>query len=323
MLLRMTLLALALTLALPAAHAAELNVAASDIGAGSQPAGGALVDVIHVQRRLEQAFANQGVTVNWHFFKGAAPQINEAFASGQVDVAYLGDLGALIGRSAGLDTHAVAVAARGIAHYLAVPPGSPVHSLSDLKGKTVGLFRGTAAQLSFIGALRTAGMTERDVRIINLDFGAASAALAGKQIDATWGGANVLALRDRGQAEIPLSTRTLGGAGDLAGLVVVSGRLLREHPEWARTVVEVQQQAAAWASQPENRNAYLQLLANQAAYPLKLLEEDLEGAPALSALLAPGFDPGIRQQLRSATDIARAGGMIRRDVDLEAWITTP
>lgn len=309
-----------LPLALADTPAPQLIVAVSDIGAGGKPAGGGLVDVIHSRGLLEKAFAAQGVTVKWHFFKGAAPLINESFANGQVDMAYLGDLGSIIGKAGGLDTRVVAVAARGVAHYLAVPPGSSIQRLADLKGKRVGLFRGTAAQLSFISALHTAGLTEQDLSVINLDFVAASAALAARQIDATWGGANVLALRERGLAEVPVSTRSLGGAGELAGLVLVSGRLLEQHPDWVQSIVQVQREASTWASAPQNREAYLQLLAEQSAYPPSLLRADLEGAPALSVLLSPELDPGFISQLKQAIASAKSARLIRRDIDLEHWL---
>ncbi|WP_045491678.1 ABC transporter substrate-binding protein [Pseudomonas sp. StFLB209] len=302
------------------AEALQLNVAVSDIGAGGKPAGGALVDVIHAQQRLEKALAPKGVQVKWHFIKGAAPLINESFANGQIDMAYLGDLGSIVGKSGGLDTRVVAVAARGIAHHLAVAPGSDIHSLGDLKGKRVAVFRGTAAQLSLIGALRTAGLTEQDLKVVNLDFAAASAALAARQIDATWGGANVLALKRRGLAEIPVSTRSLGGAGELAGLVLVSGRLLEKHPDWVQSIVQVQREAATWASTPDHREAYLQLLSEQADYPIDLLRSDLEGAPPLSQLLSPELDPAFVAQLRQAIDSAKEARLIRRDIDLQQWL---
>ncbi|WP_164106710.1 ABC transporter substrate-binding protein, partial [Stenotrophomonas maltophilia] len=82
----------------------------------------------------------------------------------------------------------------------------------DLKGKRVGIFRGTASQLSFDNALASVGLSEKDLKVINLDFSAALSALAARQIDATWGLAGLFALRDRGLAEIPLSTRDLNGA---------------------------------------------------------------------------------------------------------------
>jgi sulfonate transport system substrate-binding protein len=300
------------------AYAADLNIAVSDIGAGAQPAGGGLVDVIHSQQRLEKALAAQGVTVKWHFFKGAAPLINEAFANGQLDVAYLGDLGSIVGKSAGLDTRVVAAAARGGNHYLAVAPGSPIHLVADLRGKRVGLFRGTAAQLSFAAALHSAGLSEKDLNVINLDFAAASAALGAGQIDATWGGLNILALRDRGQAEVPFSTHSLGGAGELSGLVLVSGRLLNEHPEWVRALVQVQRQAARWAS--DNRDAYIQLAAEQTGYPAALLRADLDASAPLAEVVSPELDAAFVARLQADVNAARDARLIRRDVDVGQWL---
>lgn len=298
----------------------RLCIAVPDIGAGSQPADGVLVDVIRAQRRLERAFAPLGVTVEWHFFKGAAPLINESFANGQLDVAYLGDLGAIVGRSAGLDTRMIAAVARGITHYLAVPPNSSIHDLAQLKGRRVGLFRGTAAELSFIEALRSAGLTPADVRLVNLDFAAASAALAAGQLDATWGGLNALALAERGLARLPVATSDLGGAGDLSGLLVVSGSLAAKHPDWVRTLVRVQHEAAAWASDPEHREAYLKLLAERTGYPATLLRQDLDRSVPLATRLSPDRDTGFRERLQDAINTALQARLIRRDIALDAWL---
>ncbi len=196
-----------------AAPPKEIRIAVPDVSAGSSHSGGGVVDVLYTRQLLEKEFANDGITVKWSFFKGAGPVVNEAFANGQVDFAYLGDLAAIIGKSGGLDSRLLAATARGVNHYLGVQPGSGIKTLEDLKGKRVGIFRGTASQLSFDNALASVGLSEKDLKVINLDFSAALSALAARQIDATWGLAGLFALRDRGLAEIPLSTRDLDGAG--------------------------------------------------------------------------------------------------------------
>ncbi|WP_162947101.1 ABC transporter substrate-binding protein, partial [Pseudomonas aeruginosa] len=198
-----------------AAPPKEIRIAVPDVSAGSSHSGGGVVDVLYTRQLLEKEFANDGIAVKWSFFKGAGPVVNEAFANGQVDFAYLGDLAAIIGKSGGLDSRLLAATARGVNHYLGVQPGSGIKTLEDLKGKRVGIFRGTASQLSFDNALASVGLSEKDLKVINLDFSAALSALAARQIDATWGLAGLFALRDRGLAEIPLSTRDLNGAGTL------------------------------------------------------------------------------------------------------------
>ena len=158
----------------------EIRIAVPDLSAGTQHSGGGVVDVLREQQIFEKAFADQGIKIQWSFFKGAGPVINEAFANGQVDLAYLGDLAAIIGKSNGLDTRLLSASARGVKHYLGVVPGSGIKTLHDLKGKRVAIFRGTASQLSFDAALASQGLSEKDVKVINLDFNAAVAALAAK-----------------------------------------------------------------------------------------------------------------------------------------------
>ncbi|TBV04346.1 ABC transporter substrate-binding protein [Stutzerimonas kirkiae] len=308
-------------MAQPAWAASEIRIAVSDIGATTRHSGGGLVDVLYARQLLEQEFAEDGIQVRWVFIKGAGPLINEAFANGQVDLAYLGDLASIIGKSGGLDTRLVAAAARGVNHYLAVRPDSSIETFADLKGKRVGLFRGTAAQLSFIDALQTAGLSERDLRVINLDFAAASAALAAGHIDATWGGNNALALAERGLARLPLSTKqTRDGAGQLSGLVLATRAFAEAHPDWLRRLLSVHRQAARWASDPANLDAYLELQSHQSGYPQSLLRAELEGAPPLSELLSPELDQGFVEKLRASVASARQAGLIRRDIDLQQWL---
>jgi sulfonate transport system substrate-binding protein len=145
--------------------------------------------------RSSKAFADQGIKIQWNFFKGAGPVINEAFANGQVDLAYLGDLAAIIGKSNGLDTRLLS--ATRVKQYLGVVPGSGIKTLQDLKGKRVAIFRGTASQLSFDAALASQGLSEKDLKVINLDFNAAVAALAAKQIDASWGSSGLTHCKPR------------------------------------------------------------------------------------------------------------------------------
>ena len=243
-----------------AADLKEIRIAVPDLSAGSQHSGGGITDVLRQQQIFEKAFADQGIKIQWNYFKGAGPVINEAFANGQVDLAYLGDLAAIIGRSNGLDTRLLSASARDIKQYLGVVPGSGIKTLQDLKGKRVAVFRGTASQLSFDSALASQGLSEKDLKVINLDFNAAGAALAAKQIDATWGGANLNALQAKGLAEIPLTTKDLGGAGSVQAVLVGSGKFVDAHPEVVAKLLKAQQQAVQWLTDDNNKQAYIDLV---------------------------------------------------------------
>jgi len=296
----------------------EIRIAVPDVGAGQNHSGGGLVDVLYTRKLLEKEFAKDGIEIKWTHFKGAGPVINEAFANGQVDFAYLGDLAAIIGKASGLDTRLLAATGRGVNHYLGVQPGSGIKTLADLKGKRVGIFRGTASQLSFDNALASAGLSEKDLKVISLDFNAALAALAAKQIDATWGLAGLFALREKGLAEIPLSTRDLGGAGTLQAVLIGNGAFVDAHPEITQRLLKVELQALAWAGAEANHAAFIDLVSNQAGYPPIVLQTEYKDRP-LAEALSPQLDAGFLGQLDASIQAARQYGLIRRDFKAADW----
>ena len=302
-----------------AADLKEIRIAVPDLSAGSQHSGGGITDVLHQQQIFEKAFADQGIKIQWNYFKGAGPVINEAFANGQVDLAYLGDLAAIIGRSNGLDTRLLSASARDIKQYLGVVPGSGIKTLQDLKGKRVAVFRGTASQLSFDSALASQGLSEKDLKVINLDFNAAGAALAAKQIDATWGGANLNALQAKGLAEIPLTTKDLGGAGSVQSVLVGSGKFVDEHPEIITQLLKVQQQAVQWLTDDNNKQAYIDLVAGLASYPPVILSNDLKNEK-LSALFPSTLDPVFLGKLQDSVDLASKERLIRKSFQVSDWV---
>ncbi|SDJ95043.1 sulfonate transport system substrate-binding protein [Pseudomonas delhiensis] len=296
----------------------EIRIAVPDVGAGQNHSGGGIVDVLHTRKLLEKEFANDGIEIKWTYFKGAGPVINEAFANGQVDFAYLGDLAAIIGKASGLDTRLLAATGRGVNHYLGVQPGSGIKTLADLKGKRVGIFRGTASQLSFDNALASVGLGEKDLKVISLDFNAALAALAARQIDATWGLAGLFALREKGLAEIPLSTRDLGGAGTLQAVLVGNGAFVDAHPEITQRLLKVELQALAWAGAEANHAAFIDLVSNQAGYPPIILQTEYKDRPLADAL-SPQLDAGFLGQLDASIQAAKQYGLIRRDFKAADW----
>jgi sulfonate transport system substrate-binding protein len=312
---------LSLSASVAQAAVTEIRIAVPDIGAGTNNSGGGVVDVLRQRQIIEKEFAADGIKIQWTFFKGAGPVINEAFANKQVDLAYLGDLAAIIGKSNGLDTRLLSAVARNIKYYLAVQPGSPIKNLVDLKGKRVGIFKGTANQLSFDAALASQGLTERDYQVINLDMNAANAALAAKQIDATWGVANVLALNAKGLADIPLSSDDLNGAGSALTVLIGSRTFVEENPEIVARYVKAQQIAIRWLQEESNRDAYIKLVAEQAGYPELLLRKDLDTSN-FHEIFSPLLDKAFLDQLKQGVEIASAQRLIRKPFKVDDWVSS-
>lgn len=309
----------ALPLAALAAQPDVIRIAVPDLSAGSKPSAGGVVDVLRDQQLLEKEFAKDGIRIDWRFFKGAGPVVNEALANGQADFAYLGDLAAIIGKANGLDTRVLSAGVRGVKSYLGVVPGSGIHNLADLKGKRVAVFRGTANQLSFASALASQGLSERELKVINLDFNAANAALAAKQIDATWGLSNLLSLRERGLVELPVNSRDLKGAGSTQAVLLGTGDFIRQHPELVQRLVNAQLQAVKWLRDEHNRDAYIDLVATTANWPKSILRDDL-AQENLATYFDPRLDAGFVGLLQQGVDLAAKERLIRRDFQVSEWV---
>ncbi|WP_236207512.1 ABC transporter substrate-binding protein [Pseudomonas tohonis] len=296
----------------------EIRIAVPDLSAGSEHSGGGVVDVLRSRQILEQEFAKDGIEIQWRFFKGAGPVINEALANSQVDFAYLGDLAAIIGKASGLDTRLLSATARDVKSYLGVVPGSGIKTLEDLKGKRVAVFRGTANQLSFANALASRGLSERDYKVINLDFNAANAALAARQVDASWGLAGLIALREKGLAELPLSTRDLGGAGSTQAVLVGTGAFVREYPEITARLVKAQQQAVEWLRDDNHKQAYVELVSRLASYPPVILGTDLKD-DSFHRIFDPRLDADFLARLQKGVDFAAEQRLIRKPFQVADW----
>jgi sulfonate transport system substrate-binding protein len=296
-----------------------IRIASPDLSAGAKHAGGGVVDVLNLTRALEKEFERDGIKVEWNFFKGAGPAINEAFASRQLDFAFIGDLPVIIGRASGLDTRLLLAAGRGSNSYLAVVPGSGIRTLADLKGKRVGLLRGTADELSFAAALASQGLSEKDIQIINLDFNAVNAAIAARRIDATWATARVFALRDRGLVTLPVDSRQLQGAGAVAGGLVADQAFLDAHPAIAQRVVTTVVRALHWASLEQNRAELAGLQAEQSGYPRSIFEEVLAGAD-LGFVTSPLLDTYFLDNLKQKIALAREHNLIRKSFEIGPFL---
>src|SRR5262245_64348682 len=83
------------------------------VGIDNRPFGyGDNVSVAHIGQFIENEFKNDpDVKVEWTFFRGAGPAVNEAIANGQLDFgAGEGDLPSIVARSKGLKTKIILAA---------------------------------------------------------------------------------------------------------------------------------------------------------------------------------------------------------------------
>lgn len=298
-----------------------IRIGSPDLTAGQKHAGGGVVDVLYTKKWLEQEFAKNKINVEWYFFKGAGPAINEALANNQLDFAFLGDLPPIIGKANGLDTQLLVPTARGITNYLAVRSDLKIKNFAELKGKRVGLLRGTADELSIVAALSSQGLKPSDVRLVNLDFNAVNAALAAKKIDASWGPSRFFSLRDKHIVNLPVSTRQFEGAGSSQGVFLGRQTFIQQHPRETQQIVSQVVKGLGWLSNEQNRVAQVALFFTQSGYPASVYAQELHGVN-LKFLYSPLFDSYYTQQLQQKISLAKQQGLIRQNIQIKEWINS-
>jgi len=267
---------------------------------------------------LEKEFAGDpNVKIEWTFFKGAGPAVNEGFANDQLDFAYQGDLPALIGRATGLKTKFLLASGARKPLYLAVAKGSGIKTIEGLKGRKIALQRGTNGHLAAIKVLEAHGLTERDIHVINLDSAGTVAALTSKDIDAAFGDTQLINLAAKDSADIIYTTKGDDPRfGRNAGII---GReaFIEAHPEVTQRVVDAFVKAAQWSSEEPNRADLFELW-HKSGTPVPILEEYFRN-DTLAYRNSPLIDDLLVSQYKEQAVKSKAYGLIRRDVDLNGW----
>lgn len=322
-LLRAALGPLTLTLAAAAALAQPvpnvIRIGSPELGNGDKgfPGAGPLA-VARAKGWIDEEFRKDGIKVEWNFFRAAGPAVNEAVSAGQLDVVFLGDLAGVIGRARGLPTRIVVPGGRNSNSYLAVAPGSDIRTIADLKGRKVAVLKGTAYQRPFGRLLADARLTEKDLRVINMDWPTSKAAVVSKDIDATFGGADLQLLADKGVG-FPVSTKGKDPSYAIQSAVIATQAFIDQRPEHLTRLVRQIVRAAQWASEESRRQELLQLYAEASGQPLLVYQKEFEGEN-LKARTSPRFDEAYRAGYKGVVADGLKLGLIRTPVDVDAWI---
>ncbi|WP_437678765.1 ABC transporter substrate-binding protein [Sorangium sp. So ce131] len=299
---------------------ATIRIAFAGVGIGNRPfVGGSSLSVVHARGLLEEEFKKDNIKIAWSFFRGAGPAVNEAYANGLIDFALQGDLPSSIGRAGGLKTKLLAGVSTRQHTYLAVPADSSISSLADLKGKKVAFFKGTNSQLAVNKILAGVGLSERDLRVLNMDTATAKAALATKDIDAAFGGSDLLALQDQGVAKIVYTTKNDSPAYLRHAHLIVTEDFANKYPDVTRRVVKVVVQAAHWIAENEANPAPVYQLWSKSGVPYSNYKADLVG-DSLKVRASPLFDEYLISRYKAAVADAKRFGLIRNTFDVDSWI---
>ncbi|MEK1904625.1 MAG: aliphatic sulfonate ABC transporter substrate-binding protein [Pseudomonas sp.] len=230
-------LALGLSIALPAQAQTELRI-------GYQKSS-TLISLLKTQGTLEKALAAQDIHISWHEFASGQPLL-EALNVGNVDLsADVADTVPVFAQAAGAQLAYFAQEAPSPgAQAIIVRDDSPLHSLSELKGKKIAVTKAAGSHYLLIAALTKAGLKFSDIQPAYLTPADGRAAFENRKVDAwvTWE-----PFLSSAQRQLP--TRTLADGRELASYqryYLTSTRFAKEHPQVLQAVYTELVKAGDW-----------------------------------------------------------------------------
>jgi sulfonate transport system substrate-binding protein len=319
---RVLLLILVLAVSSSAAEVDAIRIAYPSAGVGAKPhIPGSSLAPLYSKHLLEDEFKPDGISVEWSLLKGAGPAINELLAADRLDLVYLGDLAALLGRSVGIKTRLLLSGGRGGNLYLVVKANSPAQSLQDLRGKRIGLFKGTALQLQADRFVTSYGFGEADFKTVNFDPPSGLAAVINGDIDGLWSQFPVFEQVDSGALRVIASTRAAVPSGAEApkawGALLVREDFAAKHPALLQRIVNVIVRETAWSSDEAHRAELLDIW-GESGFPASVFSRELEGF-TLANRLSPLLDDGFLHEVHASADEALALKLVRHPIDVDSW----
>jgi sulfonate transport system substrate-binding protein len=122
--------------------------------------------------------------IEWSTFTSGPPLL-EAASAGAVDIGAVGNTPPIFAAAAKAKVAVVSGAQGNVeSDAVLVQPDSPLHQVSDLRGKTIGVAKGSSAHGQILLTLKKAGLSTGDVKLVFLQPAEAYAAFNQHKIDA-------------------------------------------------------------------------------------------------------------------------------------------
>jgi sulfonate transport system substrate-binding protein len=258
---------------------------------------------------LEKALAPDGIGVRWVQSAGSNKAL-EFLNAGSIDFGSTAGAAALIARVGGNPIKSVYVYSRPEWTALVAGKDAAIARVADLKGKRVAVTRGTDPHIFLVRALRDAGLTERDVKLVLLQHADGRTALVRGDVDA-WAGLDPI----MAAAEIEDGARLFhrDAAANTWGILNVREEFAKANPALVGRVLAAYEEARRWSL--ANPAELTRILVAATKLPESVVARQLArtelthsaiGAPQAETILAAGLALKEAGVLPADTDVRAA-----------------
>jgi len=195
--------------------------------------------VLKEQGLLEKEFAGEGIGIRWVQTLGSNKAL-EFLNAGSIDFGSTAGAAALIGRINGNPIKSIYVYSRPEWTALVTRKDTPINKIEDLKGRRVAVTRGTDPHIFLVRALRSVGLSEKDIVPVLLQHPDGKTALIRGDVDA-WAGLDPM----MAQAQVEDGARLFYRNKDANtwGILNASEDFLKQYPDLTRRLLGVYEQA--------------------------------------------------------------------------------
>jgi sulfonate transport system substrate-binding protein len=166
--------------------------------------------------------------------------------------------------------------------------------------------------------LEAHGLTEKELRAINMNTPTTKAALVTRDVEAAFGGSDYLALRDQGITKVVFTTRG-GNPGFLRHSSVVGAQsFIDQYPQITQRIVNTIVGAAKWISDNDAAPTPVFQLWTKSGVQFNDYKEDFTGS-SLKVRSSPLIDEYFTSQYKRSIADAKRFGLIRNEFSFDSW----
>lgn len=266
---------------------------------------------------LEEELNAAGYTLDLVTFQEAGPAINEAYASGELDMAFYGDYPAATAYSNGVDIRVIGVADKQMNAGVLAQKDAGIQSPKDLEGKKVIIGIGTNYQEYWKHLVDTYDIDESKVEIVNVVSDAASVFTTGEADAWLTLYYNVVYYENQG---LGVDVENSVAHPEMASLWTVTGRndFLQENPDAAVAVLKALQRAKE--ETVSNPDEFFHAIASP-TLGVDVFRKAY-GFDDTFAFLDNDIDSGVTDKLNYLSDFMLENGYISKAIDVDSFVDT-